>query len=525
MPSRGRRLALALSLALLLHGGAALAAPPPEEEAPPVPAADPPPLPPVRTLRLTLAEAVALALRNNPDLHAASYGPPIAEQGLLEATALYDHLFVARAGGGERKVPTFTTLQGNDAQLSDDLLTAGVGIERRLPSGGAVSLEASMDRTLTNSSFALLNPYWDAGLGLRFRQPLLRGFGKAYTESGVRLAEDSRDLALLDLRGTTEDLVRRVETAYWQLVRARGTATARRKALEVAEDLLRVNEARLRAGAGTRVEVSQAAAGVAARRVDMLRAENDLRSSEEILLGFIHARHAAAPGDEDLRVEAADDPAENLPPLPVESVEAAVEGALLHRTDIRARKVLVDRAEVAVLLAESDALARLDLAAEVTYAGIAGNLGSSWGDGVATRENATWNVGLVLEVPIGNRAGRARLQRAILSRSQAESLVRALESAASVNVRNARREVESAREQIAAAARATALAEEQLEAERERLRNDKSTTFSVLRLESDLTDARLSELRSQADYRTALARYDFERGRILESRGIVPPDR
>ena len=63
-----------------------------------------------RTLKLSLREAVDLALRNNLDLRAALYGPEIAGTRVAEAESLYDHLFTARVSGGETKFPVATTL-------------------------------------------------------------------------------------------------------------------------------------------------------------------------------------------------------------------------------------------------------------------------------------------------------------------------------------------------------------------------------------------------------------------------------
>jgi outer membrane protein TolC len=472
-------------------------------------------------LRLSLSEAVALALRNNLDLRAATYGPAVSRTVVAEAGSLYDHLFTARMSGGEAKAPSVSQLSGTPDQASDDLFSAGVGIQRLLPTGAFLGLEATVDRTLTNSSFVTINPYYDTRVGLNFRQPLLRGFGREVTESGIRAAKDGEDFAELELRTRTEDLVQNVESTYWVLVGARGDVEAQAKSVAVAEDLLRVTEARLAAGAGTRVDVSQAAAGVAARRVDLLRSENLVRSFEESLLGLILPRTPDSPGGAGTRVEPSDDPRKALPPLPAETVEDAVDRALLSRSDVRAQRVLIDLAEVDVLRAESDALARLDFEASLSYAGADGTLGSSYSDSLASREHATWSLGVLLEVPLGNRAARARLERAVLSRSRAEAQVRALESGAVVRVRNARRDVESTREQIDASALATRLAEEQLEAEKERLRNDKSTTFEILRLEGDLTQARRSELRALVGYLTACTRYHFEAGRLLEVRGLV----
>ncbi len=398
-----------------------------------------------------------------------------------------------------------------------------MGVSRLLPTGGTVSLGGTLDRTLTNLSYYQINPRYESGVSFSLTQPLLRGAGKAVTESGIRFSRDSKDIADLSLRFRTEDLVQQVETAYWSLVQSRVDVQAQAKSVAVADDLLRITEARLAAGAGTRVDVSQAMAGVAARRVDLLRTGNTARSFEDDLLGLLMSRSPGSPSGDDLRVEPADDPNVSLPPLPTEEPDATVARALVDRSDVRIDRALLDQAQSGVEVAESEAKVQLNLEATYGYSGIASRAGTSFTRSLATRDWPGWSVGLVLEIPIGNRAARARLDRATLLREQAEARLRALESNASVRVRNARRQLESTREQIDAARTSRALSEEQLEAEKERLKNDKSTTFEVLRLESDLTEARRSEIRALVGYRIASVRHDFEAGRVLESRGFAGP--
>ncbi len=528
MGRRSRRVSWLLAcLAAVLVPTAAPAAP--SEDPAPAPAkpAEEPPSPAAakrlgeRVLRLGLREAVALALKNNLDLHAEAFGPAVAAATVRESESLYDHLFTARLGGADRRSPVASTSLGDGSEIHEETLDAGTGISRLLPTGGTVSLGATLDRTLTNVTYYQTNPRYESGVTLSLVQPLLRRAGRAVTESGIRSSHDSKDIADLGLRFQTEDLVQRVETTYWNLVQSRVDVQAQAKSVGVAEDFQKISEARLAAGAGTQVDVSQSKAGVAVRRVELLRAENVARSIEENLLGLMMSRIPDSPSGEAMRVEPADDPNDSLPPVPTEEPDAAVARALADRSDIRIDRAVLDQAQVGVLVAESDTKADLNLEASVGYSGVASRAGTAFTRSLATRNWPSWSVGLALEIPIGNRAARARLDRATLTREQAEARLRALESNAAVLVRNARREVESTREQIDAARRSTSLSEEQLEAEKKRLLNDKSTTFEVLRLESDLTEARRSEIRALVGYRNASVRYDFEVGRVLESRGLA----
>jgi len=475
-------------------------------------------------IRLTVREAAAMALRNNLDLQVSVFNPAISRTVLDDSLSIYDTLFSSSASGGEAKQPVVVNFDGDVDQLESDTFRGALGLSRRLPTGGSVSLGVTTDRTLSNAGFSALNRRYESNATLALRQPLLRTAGREYTEAGIRFSEDQVDISTLDLRNRTEGLVRDVELSYWGLVNTLGQVLVQRRSLDVARDLMRIAEARLASGAGTRVDVSQAGAGMALREVDLLRAENAVRVSQELLLGLLMTRTPGSEMAKTLRIVPADDPRTDLPPLPESPIETDVEQALLDRSDLDILRYRVSQTEITVMRSESDTLVRLDASGSVTYSGLDSGFSNSFSESMASRRYPVYSVGLFLEVPIGNRSARAKLERAILQRSQAEARVRALQSNISVRVRNARRNLESAREQIGASRRAVSLSEEQLVAERERLRLDKSTTFNVLNLEEDVTSAQTSFIEAVVGYRAALAAYDFERGLILERRGLVPPN-
>jgi outer membrane protein TolC len=58
-------------------------------------------------------------------------------------------------------------------------------------------------------------------------------------------------------------------------------------------------------------------------------------------------------------------------------------------------------------------------------------------------------------------------------------------------------------------------AEAALQAEQKKLESGKSTSFQVLQLQKDLTDARGAEIRALADYNNALAQLSLAEGTTL----------
>jgi outer membrane protein TolC len=81
-------------------------------------------------------------------------------------------------------------------------------------------------------------------------------------------------------------------------------------------------------------------------------------------------------------------------------------------------------------------------------------------------------------------------------------------------VRQAVRDIRAIGERVTITQATTQLAERQLEGEQEKFEIDLSNSFQVLQLQGQLTAARIDELRTAADYNTALARLDQITGTV-----------
>ena len=67
----------------------------------------------------------------------------------------------------------------------------------------------------------------------------------------------------------------------------------------------------------------------------------------------------------------------------------------------------------------------------------------------------------------------------------------------------------------------TTLQRKTLEAEQRKFENGMSTSFEVLRIQTDLSDAQLAEIRAILDYTKALADFERAKGTLLEARGLA----
>ena len=67
----------------------------------------------------------------------------------------------------------------------------------------------------------------------------------------------------------------------------------------------------------------------------------------------------------------------------------------------------------------------------------------------------------------------------------------------------------------------TILQRKTLEAEQKKFENGMSTSFEVLRIQTDLSNAQVAEIRANLDYVKALADLERAQGTLLEARGLT----
>jgi outer membrane protein len=470
-------------------------------------------------LRLRLADAVALGVARNLEIAAGSYDPAIACEGVRAEAGEFDPLLTVGVDGGRRETPTATTFLGTDV-LEETLFGAGVTLSKRMPSGGEVSLLLRSDRLLTNSFASSLSSSWTTAVTLEARQPLLRGAGDA-AMADLRRARVAQDVANHGFRDVAEDVILRIEEAYWELVFAAEQVVARKKAEEVAAGLEEIASARLDAEVGTPIDVAEAVAGLESRRGDRIAAEGALGAAEDALRSLILPFDPGRPAP--VRVVAVDDPRRGVGPLPSVAQDGRfVATALRRRPDLLRALADLARNDVDVAFAADELRPQLDLVARLSGAGLDGTWPGSVEDAAGV-EAETATLGLTFSVYLGRRSARARLRIAEYQRRQAGLRAKDLENRVVLEVRAALRDVETARARAASAAEEIRASQETLEGERTRVRQGASTPYAVLEREERVTQAVTREGRAAADLRIALARLHRATGLLADAHRVVPP--
>jgi len=475
---------------------------------------------------ITLEEAVTAALRRNLGLVVERYRRSQTIQGIREALGIYDLQIDADSSLSENTSPTTTALEATDVlvQRFSDL---NFGLTQLTPYGGTATLTFDNSRFSSTNLFVNPNPQFGVGLDVGFTQPLLRNFGRTVTEQSLIVARTNAAISREDFYAQVQAVVQQVADSYWTLVEAREQLAVAEESLELAEELHEMNRIQVEVGTLAPLELVQSEAGVATREEDIIRRRAAVEDAADNLRRLVNIDRLELWNVEIVPVT---DPEIAHQPI---DVREAVETAFENRPDVRSQLLTIENREIDAEVAENQKLPQLDLTASWGYNGVGGDirdtdsgdvlLEGDYGDAlqqIIDTDFKGWRVAAVFSYPLQNRSAKARATIAELALEQADFELRDLKQQVVTEVRQAARGVDTAAKQIESAKVSSKLARKNLEAERKRYENGLSTSFQVLEIQEDLSQARSREVSAVITYRRALTEYRQSVGKLLEAYGI-----
>lgn len=361
---------------------------------------------------LPLRSAVLSAVRNNLDTEFARLEKSITAADITRAEAAFD--WVVGAGTGFERVDkpsigiAFLPNSTDQRNWSID-----AGLDRRLDSGGSVSLKASTAR-IDNLNSTLFNPdpAWQSAVTLGLTQPLMRGFGSDVALAEIRLAKNRDRQSEEALRGQLLSIVARTEQAYWALVSARARLVSAEWLVRVGEEVRDVL-AKRREFDATVAQYANAVATVESRKALVIEARRRLSEAGNALKAIINDPELPVGGEID--VVPADAPSD----APFEAdLRKSIETALAKSPSVQQALVAIESAGIGMTVADNARLPQLDLAANISWFGLRDDFGDSAGD-IGSGDFIDYTAGLRFSQAIGNRAAEASYSEARLRRSQA----------------------------------------------------------------------------------------------------------
>jgi outer membrane protein len=491
---------------------------------------------PVR--RLSIDEAVALALEQNLDLQVERLNPQVQDYAISVAKSNWTPTFQSSLTTRNQENLPQDIFSGTQATITEERLSTGTGFGQLLPWGGSYSATWFSGRVTTNNDYSPFQPQLNSQFAANYSQPLLRNFKIDAPRQQYLVSRKNREISDVQLVETVVQTGRSVRNAYWDLVYARNNLDVQRQSLALAQQSLRDNRSRVEIGTMAPIDIIEAQAEVARREEAVILAEANISRAEDRLRSLIS--NPSQPDFWTMRIEPTDEA--SFTPVSVD-VEGAVRAALDKRTDLAVSKKTIESNDISIRYLRNQSLP--DVTANVNYSalGLGGtqrqlqvipgqpptilssrdrSFGSVLSDAFGGAY-PTWNLNVQLSYPIGNSNAEASLARARLQNQQAERQLESQKLIVATQIRDFARNVQTNGKRVEATRSARALSEERLRAEEKKFQAGMTSSFLVFQAQRDLSQARNNELQAIIDYLKSVVDFQTAQEAPLAGGGGVAP--
>lgn len=476
----------------------------------------PPPTISKGPINVTISEAILFSMENNRALVVERLNPAIQQTFEDQERAVFDPEINAGVSAGRLEGERLARSGGDTTEsFTTDTVDGVISLEQFFPTGTTVSVEGT---ALMTDSSLYSNSFYSTRLGMTLTQALLRGFGTDVNLARLRQARLDTRFTEYELRGFTNSLVAQVEKTYWDYALARRQIEIFEESLKLAGRQLADTEEMVRVGTLAESELAAVQAEVAAQEQGLINARSDMQTTRLRLLRLLNP-----PGPDlwNREVNLIHQP--TLPKIKLEDVGLHVAVAMRMRSDLNEARLGVLRDDLRLVITKNGLLPVMDLFITLGKTGYSDSFGGSVSD--ITGDSYDALMGARFQYPIYNRDAKARHQRALLGRDQAQKALDNLSQLVDVDVRTAYIEVNRTKQQITASTATRIFDEEKLRTETEKFRVGKSTNFLVAQAQRDLLISRIAEVQALANYLKALIDLYRLDGSLLERRGIIAPGR
>jgi outer membrane protein TolC len=518
------------------------------------PDATAPPTPNQEARPLTMQETIQLALEHNFDIAIARYNTQISSYRLGGAYGFYDPQL--RVG------LTHSVAQSEPAQL-DPSLQAIIGanvVPGRTsesdtiggPGGGSMGITGYLPWGMTydfsgysrhdfgtQGAISQTGVYsstfdtYSADTSVTLSQPLLRDAWIDANRLNIKLAKKDVKISEYDLLLRVEDVISRVQQAYYNLIAAQDEVRAREVSLELARKLVDENRQRVLVGTMASLDEKQAESQAALREADLIQARAALITQQNTLKDFISDNYETwhlveiQPSEKLLAVPQAFD------------LQDSWRKGLALRPDFNKVRAQLERQGLQVSYDFNQLFPSLNLVGTYGRHGLDQSTfvrdPITGRDTIKTRDSSFsgtladlrdesapyFSYGVAMRMPLSFRAERNRYKADKAAQKQYETLVRSTHQQVLIEIDTAIKVAQADYQSVKASSTAREYAQIALDAEQKKYENGKSTPFVLLRLQNDVTSARSAEIRALAKYNADLSSLAFYEGTILDRNRIT----
>lgn len=468
---------------------------------------------------LEILEAVRLALARDPNLALQETQLQSARGLLLVAQSRFDPVIAA----GTTQEDVRTPLAGN-ASRETRTLEQTLGLTQELRSGLSLEPDLLLRRTAVDPRAAgSAESVGEATVTFRFRQPLLRGRGRAVTTAAERAAEREVTASQLDLSQRAAERVLTVASQYWVVLASRLNLDVLAASEQSSRELLDTTRRLVEADQIPAAELVQLEANLAAKESSRLDGERSLFSARQNL-------------GREIGLTAAEIAAQLLPATPFPEVDPAevapaaafapyLDRALARRPDVLAARIRQEAAAIRLRAAADELKPRLDLIFAPGYSGRSedGSAGGFFRPLLREIPGASALLALSLSWPVGHRQASGQLLQSEAVFRQSELLAELLVQGIGADLPSALDAVGRAALQRQKARDAVRLFERAVANEEKKLRAGTSTLIDLISQRDRLTSARQVEIGTSLALAQAVLQLRFQTGTLVTNAATGEP--
>jgi outer membrane protein TolC len=411
-----------------------------------------------KAYRLSLREAILLALRYNPNIQNAELDRIIARYQLRLAHNEFE-LQYALGAAGTIQNSRFNGV-GNNTSHSV-LASPELNVRTKLGTQASLNIDNNVNE---NNNY---NPI----LNLTVTQPLLRGFGRTANEASLLDALDNEQLNKIVLKQSVVDQITQVIVSYRTLILSANNLKNQRLQLQEARTFYNINEKKIKAGRLEPTGNIQPSYQIESLSLMVEQGENDFNTASQDLLqsiGLDPEMHISIPSDVTLKK------------ILVPNLEQAIETALHHNVAYIAQKMALTADERAYQVAKNQQLWQLDASAAVQSGTVNDLTGNSGGiRGIYNGNNTTQAARLNLTIPLNDVNRRSQLINAKIRLEKDRINLIAAKRALITTVTNTVKTIESLAKRYELAQKQVRLAEQSYALEKKKQQAGISTALDV----------------------------------------------
>ena len=408
--------------------------------------------------------------------------------------------------------------------------------------GAELELTANNASAVTYGSVSQRDPFSTPSTSSTLTQPLLRGRGSVNTRY-LRIANLDKKTSRLLFEQQVLETIYGISRLYFDLVSLGENVTVQQESLVAAQKLASDDTIQVQQGTLAPIELTRVQSLVSSTNYDLIQAQSLYRQQEIILRNqlirssdpvFSAQFSEIVPTDRITVPDHLDPTAAGFSTL---DVPALVQLGLARRPDLAQSALQIESGKLSVKASRNQALPQLNLYGNVQTRGVSEQAYETLGStGTAQpvlpqnfalgglKTSTIYQGGIQLTLPLRNRVAQADAARNAVQLRQVQARTEKLSDQIRVDIENAVIALQTAQAAYEAARTSRGYQEQLLQSVKDQLSVGASTQLLVVQNQSNLAQARSTEIAARANWKKAQIDLDHALGDLLDKNNITLDD-